>query len=151
MTTVLKQEIESLAEQHLWQEALKRILRHFAADSGTIHFLRADNELHLAAAHGIPAPVLNVVRTIPVGKGMAGLAVQRQQPVSACNIQTDSSGDVRPGAKNTGLLGSIVVPIFNAVDVVGALGIANRYDRTFTDVETSSLVDLARALARSSE
>ena len=138
---------ELRAPEHQASE-LVRIVREFAADSGTIHFLGDDGQLHLAAASpGMPEPVLAIIRTIPVGKGMAGLAVERKEPVNACNIQTDSSGDVRPGAKATGLAGSIVVPIFDGNEVVGALGIANRSERNFTDDEISALIECGRELA----
>jgi len=128
--------------------ALARIVSDFAADSGTIHFIGEDAQLHLAAASaGMPDAVLAIIRTIPVGKGMAGLAVERAEPVTACNIQTDASGDVRPGAKATGLAGSIVVPIFDGETVVGALGVANRSERTFSDDEIARLVHEGRRLA----
>lgn len=78
---------------------------------------------------------------------MAGLAVERAKPVDACNIQTDTSGDVRPGAKATGLAGSIVVPIFDGDTVIGALGVANRSERTFSENEIAGLVDEGRKLA----
>jgi len=127
---------------------LARIVCLMAADSGTIHFLRADGKLHMAAASpGIPDHVLAVIREIPVGKGMAGLAVERRAPVDACNIQTDASGDVRPGARATGLAGSIVVPIFDGDTVIGALGVANRAERTFSETETAILLAEGRRLA----
>ena len=127
---------------------LVRIVSDFAADSGTIHFLGDDGLLHLAAASpGIPDVVLDTIRTIPVGKGMAGLAVERKAPVNACNLQTDTSGDVRPGAKVTGLAGSIVVPIFDGETVVGTLGVANRAERTFTDDEIARLIEEGRQMA----
>ncbi len=131
-------------------DALQRIITHFSADSGTIHMLESDGLLHLrAASRGIPEVVLNTVRTVPVGKGMAGLAVERKQPVTVCNLQTDVSGDVRPGAKLTGLEGAIVVPIFrgDGDEAVGALGIANRTERSFTEDETALLIECGRALA----
>ncbi len=128
--------------------ALARIVREFSADSGTIHFLGADGHLHLSAATlGMPENVLAIIQTIPVGKGMAGLAVERRQPVNACNLQTDTSGDVRPGAKATGLAGSIVVPIFDGSVVVGALGVANRSERAFNDDEIARLLEEGRTLA----
>jgi GAF domain-containing protein len=131
------------------EEALARILQHFAADSGTIHLLGDDGVLHLrAASRGIPPVVLETVRRVPVGKGMAGLAVERKQPVTACNIQTDASGDVRPGAKATGLQGSIVVPILRGDAAIGALGVANHSERTFSDEETELLLEAGRTLLR---
>ena len=128
--------------------ALQRIVSDFAADSGTIHFLGDDGMLHLAAASpGMPETVVAKIRKIPVGKGMAGLAVERAEPVNACNIQTDNSGDVRPGAKATGLAGSIVVPIFDGAEVVGALGVANRSERMFAESEIAQLIHEGRQLA----
>jgi len=135
-------------ESAVADDALSRILKHFGAESGTIHLLGEDGLLHLkAASTGMPQFVLDTIRTIPIGKGMAGLAVERKEPVTACNIQTDSSGDVRPGAKSTGLQGSIVVPILRDGVAVGALGIANRQERTFTEAETDLLLKAGRLLA----
>jgi GAF domain-containing protein len=148
--TRMTDDIGGLARQQAWTAALGRILQHFAAESGTIHVLGDDGVLHLkAASAGIPEFVLDTVRTVAVGKGMAGLAVERGQPVTACNIQTDTTGDVRPGALATGLQGSIVVPILQDGRAVGALGIANRQERTFTDDETALLMQIGRSLAGS--
>jgi len=128
-------------------DALSCIVRAFGADTGTLHLLEDDGLLHLKALSGqFPPPVLAVIREIPVGKGMAGLAVERGQPVDACNIQTDTSGDVRPGAKATGMEGAIVVPVFDGARVIGALGIASRSERTFSDAEKAILIAAGRAL-----
>ena len=130
-----------------YSEALDLTIAHFRADSGTIHMLEADGLLHLkAASRGLPEAVLAIVRTVPVGKGMAGLAVERAAPVGACNIQTDGSGDVRPGARATGMEGAVVVPILDGEKATGALGIANRSERTFSGEETALLIEVGRAL-----
>ena len=129
------------------QSSLESIITEFNADSGTIHMLEDDGVLHLKASHGVPEFVLNIVRLVPIGKGMAGLALQRAEPITACNIQTDASGDVRPGAKATGMEGAIVVPMFHGEKVVGTLGIANRVERTFSEEEQARLISRARALA----
>jgi GAF domain-containing protein len=132
-----------------WSDALDRILTKFSADSGTIHTLGTDGVLHLqAASAGIPQVVLDTIKDVPVGKGMAGLAVERKQAVNACNIQTDSTGDVRPGARATGLQGSIVVPMLRGDEAIGALGVANRSERTFTVAEEELLLEVGRVLAR---
>jgi len=152
--TALLAEVAQLARQaDPCARVLERAVQHFRADSGTIHLLREDGLLHLAAAsRGLPEFVLATVRTIPVGKGMAGLAVERARPVDACNLQTDTSGDVRPGARATGLQGAIVVPILRREAggqerAVGAFGIANRAERTFSAAEQALLIEIARALA----
>jgi L-methionine (R)-S-oxide reductase len=142
----------ALAAGEGWNDALARILEWFDADSGTIHLLGSDGVLHLkAASAGIPQFVLDTVREVPIGKGMAGLAVERKEPVNSCNIQTDTTGDVRPGARATGLQGSIVVPILRGDAAIGALGIANQRERTFTDDEAARLLEVGRVLARLSD
>lgn len=129
-------------------EALARIVRHMKADSGTIHLIGSDGMLHLTAATpGFPEAVLKTITVIPVGKGMAGLAVERGEPIDACNIQTDTSGDVRPGALATGLAGAIVVPVFRGADIIGSLGVANRGERTFTEEEIETLLSAGRSVA----
>ena len=131
-----------------YSAALRSIITHFQADSGTIHMLESDGVLHLkAASEGLPEPVLAAVRLVPIGKGMAGLAVERGEPVDTCNLQTDSTGNVKPGARATGMEGAIVVPIFAGDKPVGALGIANRATRTFSQEETALLMEAGRAIA----
>ena len=130
------------------QQALALTIAHLKAESGTIHLLGEDGVLHLKASQGIPDVVLQIVQRVPVGKGMAGLAVERAQPVNACNIQTDTSGDVRPGAKKTGMEGAIVVPMIKDQRATGALGVANRSERTFTDEEITILMEAGRRIAR---
>ena len=130
------------------QQVLESAIAEFHADSGTVHLLGPDGVLHLKAwSAGIPELVLNLVRTVPVGKGMAGLAVERAQPVTACNIQTDTTGDVRPGAKATGMEGAIVVPVMDGDRAVGAFGIANRTERTFTEQEIARLLEVAATVS----
>ena len=129
-------------------DVIGSIVRRLKADSGTIHLVGTDGLLHLqAATPGFPEVVLATIRTIPVGKGMAGLAAQRRLPVDACNIQTDTSGDVRPGARATALSGGLVVPIFRGDAVIGTLGVGNRSERVFTPAETDDLLAVGRALA----
>ena len=129
-------------------DALALIVRDLNADTATVHALAEDGLLHLVAATpGLPPAVLSTIQVIPVGKGMAGLAVERRRPVDACNIQTDRSGDVRPGARATGLAGAVVVPVFRGDDVIGALGVADRGERIFSEAETQHLVQAGRALS----
>ncbi len=128
--------------------ALARIVEELSAEGGTVHLLADDGLLHLeACVPEMPPQVLDLIRTIEVGKGMAGLAVERRAPVDACNLQTDDSGDVRPGAKMTGLKGAIVVPILRGEAVIGALGVGNQEERTFTEDEIARLDAVGREMA----
>ena len=130
------------------KRALEMALAHFGADTGTLHRMGDDGMLHLEAWAGhIPESLLPVIQTIPVGKGIAGLAVERKAPVDLCNLQTDTTGQARPRAKETGVQGSICVPMMKGDKPVGALGIATVRERTFTEAEIEELMALGRALA----
>ncbi len=130
------------------QKALDDAIAHLNADSGTIHIKDPERMvLLLAASTNIPAPVLDIVREVPWGKGMAGLAVERLQPVSVCNIQSTTSGDVRPGARATGVHGALVVPMLAGGHAVGAFGIGCVGDREFNADESAWLLDFAGRLA----
>jgi len=128
------------------RERLNEILKRFAADSGTVHLMGSDGQLYLVAAIGIPEHVLDLVGVVPVGKGMAGLAAQRREPVNLCNLQTDTSGDVQLGAKATGLQGSIALPMMVGDRVAGVLGVANHGERVFTEEEVAQMMAAASAL-----
>jgi L-methionine (R)-S-oxide reductase len=132
-----------------FEESLRVIVAHFKAQIGTIHTLGADGMLHMRAhTAGIPEPVLAATQVIPIGKGIAGLAVERKAPVNLCNLQKDQSGDVRPGARATGAMGSVCVPMMVGDLAVGALGIAMTGERDFTDDEVATLLDAGTLLAR---
>lgn len=124
---------------------LRLTLDHFQADTGTFHELGPDGLLHLKAwAGSIPDELLPVIETIPVGKGIAGMAVERNAPVDLCNLQTDQSGAARPGAKQTGVQGSICVPLTSRGRAVGALGIGTHREREFSEEEIALLMEVGR-------
>ncbi len=131
-----------------WAQLLERVLQHFACPVGTVHLLdAADGMLHLASQRGLPPPVLDKVGIIPIGKGMAGIAAERRQPVQVCNLQTDQSGVVRPGAKMTQMEGSLAVPMLDGGALRGVLGIAKPVAYEFTAAETQLLLDVAALAA----
>src|SRR4051812_6200853 len=101
------------------EQVLAATLAHFAAQAGTVHLLQAGEPgaepmLALKASSGIPPHIVAIVQTVPIGKGIAGLAAERREPITICNLQTDTSGQARPAAKTTGMEGSIAVPMLTA-------------------------------------
>ena len=130
------------------QEALEAIISRFGADTGTIHLVE-NGVLILKAQVGVPAQVLQIVGKVPIGKGMAGLAAERNEPVSHCNIQADTTGDVREGAKHTGVGGAVVVPIRDREGrAVGALGIGVHRAHEYSHAEVVQLLEEAARLNR---
>ncbi len=115
--------------------------------AGTLHRVNAEGDLALAAAVNIPPPVQEIVRRVPKGKGMAGLAYERNEPVSTCNIQTDSTGQVRPGAKMVGAQAGVALPVSDPAGAVRAVvGIAYREERMLLESELAALGERAGRL-----
>jgi hypothetical protein len=108
---------------------LSQLLRRHGAFAGTIHRLE-DGVLVLEAAINIPEPVRTVVARVPPGKGMAGLALTRGVPVQTCNLQTDATGDVRPGARAVDAQAAVALPVRDAAGAVRAVvGVAFTEER----------------------
>lgn len=128
------------------QAELEEIIRQFQADTGSIHLIE-DGVLILKAQVGLPPHIAQIVARVPIGKGMAGLAAERNEPVSSCNIQSDETGNVKAGARDTGVNGAIVVPIRNERgEASGALGIGVHRAYEYTPEETERLLSIASKL-----
>ncbi|MDT7828769.1 GAF domain-containing protein [Pricia sp. S334] len=132
-----------------WQELLSECITSFGCSTGTLHFLETDTDiLKLQAQIGIPEFLMPKVSKIPIGKGMAGIAAERQEPVELCNLQTDTSGIARPAAKETKVEGSIAVPMMFNGALYGTLGIAKPVPYDFTEEEKNNLMAIGEAIAR---
>jgi len=131
-------------------------LRTFIAQqggvAGTIHLLEegdgdGDGVLKLSAAVNIPPPVVKVTELIPKGKGMAGLAWERNEVVATCNLKTDGTGDVRPGAKAVDAQAAVAIPVrTGSGDLRAVVGIAFSRERDFSPEELKQLEHAAASL-----
>lgn len=92
--------------------------------------------MRLSSSVNIPPPVVKVTEAIPKGKGMAGLAWERDKIVSTCNLKEDQTGDVRPGAKAVDAQAALAIPVRTAAGGLRAVvGIAFLGERNFSDQE----------------
>ncbi|HPF39873.1 MAG TPA: GAF domain-containing protein [Phycisphaerae bacterium] len=126
-----------------WDALLAHILGEFECVTGTIHRLSGESGLlELVAHRGIPEAIMDRVSRIPIGKGMAGLAAERREPVQVCNLQTDDSGKAKPGAKMTQMAGSIAAPILVDDELRGTLGVARPDEYRFSNEQIELLLTL---------
>jgi L-methionine (R)-S-oxide reductase len=131
----------------LLENVLHETLRQFSSETGSIHTLDSEKQLlHLAAQIGLPPQLLEVVKTIPVGKGIAGQVVAQNKPVTICNLQTDSSGVAKPGAKQTGVGGALCVPIRSGNKIAGTLGIGTSRAYEYTADEARELEEIGNRI-----
>lgn len=126
-----------------YQAWLQDVLREFSCQTGTIHRSTPDgNHLTLVTQIGVPEALLDKISLIPFGKGIAGAAAERREPVELCNLQQDLGGVARPDARKTNVSGSLAVPVFSSdgETVLGVLGIGMMAPHDFTCEEQAALV-----------
>ena len=145
MSVSLPSPIESALSSGSEAEVLAATLAHFGCQAGTVHVLR-DGVLRLKTSAGIPPQVAQIVETVPIGKGIAGLAAERREAVTICNLQTDASGQARPGAKATGMEGSLAVPMLVGGELRGVLGIAKATAHDWSAEETALVMAIGERL-----
>jgi GAF domain-containing protein len=61
-----------------------------------------------------------------------------------CNLQTDTSGVAKPGARQTGVGGALCVPIRKDGAILGTLGIGTVREYQYTTEETALLEEVGR-------
>jgi signal transduction protein with GAF and PtsI domain len=129
-------------------QVLGKLLEAFQCQVGTIHTVDASTGmLKLRARRGIPDSILDKVKMIPIGKGMAGIAAERKQAVQVCNLQTDTSGVAKPGAKDTKMEGSISAPMLLGGKLYGTLGVGKPVPYEFSDEESNALMEAGELIA----
>jgi len=131
-----------------FEKLLRDTLGKFNSETGTIHRLDEPAQLlHLVAQVGLPPQLLDVVKIIPVGKGIAGETVLKNRPVTICNLQTDTSGVARSAAKQTGVGGAVCVPVRQNGKIVGTFGVGTVREHEYSAAEINALQDLANSIA----
>ncbi len=130
------------------ESTLHETLKRFSSETGTIHRLDEPTQLlHLVAQVGLPPHIAGVVKIIPVGKGIAGETVAKNRPVTICNLQADTSGVAKPGAKQTGVGGAVCVPIRCGDKIIGTFGIGTRREHEYSAAEINALQDIANSVS----
>lgn len=126
------------------KDTLEDVIAAFDCTSGTLHRWDGD-ELVLVTSVGIPESVRSRIGRIPIGKGMAGLAAERMEPVDVCNLQTDDSGVAEEGARATGMEGSLAAPVVSADGTLGGtIGVAKPKRYEFSPEERERLIDVGK-------
>jgi L-methionine (R)-S-oxide reductase len=131
------------------QAWLESFVATHGAMAGTVHVRRGE-DLELVAMLNIPPPVVAAVKHVPRGKGMAGLAQVRKQPVQTCNLQTDNSGNIKPGAKAVDARAAVALPVFDpAGEVRAVVGLAFMEEGEIAAERERAMLDAAASLPAS--
>lgn len=133
-------------ENQIHQQWLESLIAQLGAMAGTVHVQRGE-DLYLTAAHNIPPNVVQIVAHVPQGKGMAGVAQVKKSPVQTCNLQTDETGNIKPGAKAVDAQKAVALPVLDQKGAVRAVvGIAWSQEGEIGPDDEQAMMKLAAAL-----
>jgi hypothetical protein len=128
------------------QQWLESFIAQHGGIAGTVHVQRGV-DLYLTAAHNIPPKVIAIVAHVPHGKGMAGVAQVKKEPVQTCNLQTDETGNIKPGAKAVDAQAAVALPVLDETGALRAVvGIAWSREGEIGSTEEQALMKLAATL-----
>lgn len=128
------------------QEWLETFVAEQGGVAGTVHVQRGE-DLYLTAAYNIPLPVVAIVTRVPYGKGMAGMAQVKKSPVQTCNLQTDETGKIKPGAKAVDAQAALALPVFDEAGALRAVvGIAWGREGEIGPEQEQAIMKLAASL-----
>lgn len=128
------------------QEWLESFIAGHGGIAGTVHVQRGE-DLYLTAAHNIPPNVIAIVARVPHGKGMAGVAQLKKEPVQTCNLQTDETGNIKLGAKAVDAQAALALPVLDDSGAVRAVvGIAWSKEGEIGPAEEHAMMKVVAAL-----
>lgn len=131
------------------QEWLEAFVSEHKGVAGSVHVER-DGDLYLTAAKNLPPPVIAMVTHVARGKGMAGVAQTSKLPTQTCNLQTDDTGRIKPGAKAVSAQAAIALPVLDEGGGIAAIvGIAYAHEGELPPEQVQVLMDAAAKVPRS--
>src|SRR5436305_10810459 len=130
-------------QNQVQQEWLESFVAAQGGIAGTVHVQQGE-DLYLTAAHNIPPKVVAIVAHVPHGKGMAGVAQVKKQPVQTCNLQADASGTIKPGAKAVDAQAAVALPVLDPSGAVRAVvGVAWRREGEIDAAQEQAMMQRA--------
>lgn len=146
MNCARHREVRMYEKNQAQQEWLESFITQQGGIAGTVHVQRGA-DLFLTAAHNIPPQVVAIVARVSHGKGMAGMAQVKKEPVQTCNLQTDETGNIKPGAKAVDAQAAIALPVLDAEGAVRAVvGVAWNKEGAIEPAEEQTMIKLAASL-----
>ncbi|MCL6580750.1 MAG: GAF domain-containing protein [Firmicutes bacterium] len=122
---------------------LAESVRRLSGLACIVHFVEGDGEtLSPVAVAGLPPQGIVEVR-VPIGEGIAGLALAEIRTVTALDLQTDPRVLHRERARELGLRSGLATPLVAGEAPVGVLCVFDKKVRCFAPAEVDTLETLA--------
>ena len=134
---------ESLDVSEVAQRTVDSVLPLFRAQSSVVRLLQPDGSLAALALGGSSRERLDAGHVLPPGVGVLGRAVVEGRAVTTPDALADEatrvSDDLATDFRASGDVAVLAVPMRAKGTIIGALGVADRRGRVFTDGEAALL------------
>jgi GAF domain-containing protein/ActR/RegA family two-component response regulator len=134
---------ESLDVSEVAQRTVDSVLPLFRAQSSVVRLLQPDGSLAALALGGSSRERFDAGHVLPPGVGVLGRAVVEGRAVTTPDALTDEatrvSDDLATDFRVSGDVAVLAVPMRAKGMIIGALGVADRRGRVFTDGEAALL------------
>ena len=126
--------------------SLLDMLQGVGAVSGSIHRIQ-EEQLILVEQVGLPGEMLESIRRIPKGKGMAGQAWLTEEPTTTCDLKHDQDAPIEPGARQVAAQAAIAIPVKGDDGrVCAVVGFAFSDELTFDQARISTCMRVAQSV-----
>jgi two-component system, sensor histidine kinase and response regulator len=147
MARIARATASTLELKEILNLALDLVLEAMTVPAGIIYLRdQAADELRVAATRGLSAAYAAGVDRVKVGEGRLGGVAATGRPQYLEDVQTISH-IVRPVVRREGIRSVLIVPLTTGDGVIGAIYVARREVRPYSDDETEFLVAVGQQVA----
>lgn len=134
--------------EEVLQKIIARVTYCIEAGIGSVMLIdQAKNELHVAAAAGLPDDVIKNVR-VPVGKGISGWVAEKGEPLLVEDIEKDPRFGKKKSDNKYNTNSLISTPLINRGRVIGVVNVNNKMNnQPFTRDDLDLLESIANQAA----
>ncbi len=142
---------QSLDLDRVIPTALEKVLSLTGFEMGTIYLLNEDQEtLELKYHKNYPSHLVAAVSRLKRGEGVVGWTVERKEIVSF-SIDQYPALSILPHLKKEGVKGLVGIPLISKGEVVGAICLTSRENRTIRENEINFLKSIGNQIGMALE
>jgi PAS domain S-box-containing protein len=132
----------SIDMEEVLQSTLAQVLQIMNIETGWIYLLDDHKQvLRVAYAYGLPSSVVQAIKELPIGEGIAGRVVENGEPI----IIENASEDPRISSmvfKKQGIKSFASIPLYSRTRLIGVMNIGSFGERTISPDDERLLITI---------
>ncbi len=142
---------QTLDMESILRDGLSKTIEVWGADAGAVYLLEEDEEtLSMKHQIGLSQELARAFSKLKIGQGVTGMAVKSGKPVSL-DISEYPAAEFLSLLVKDGIYSIVSTPLIAKGKVIGAMSLANRRKRSFTQDELEMLASIGSQIGVSLE